>query len=136
MPQKLTTEILTAAIVGFEAQKKQLDSQIAELRQMLSPTPGNGAVAEPTKPQRKMSAAARRRIAAAQKKRWAEARKEAVAGTTTKTTQARAKKKWKLSAAGRRAIIEATKKRWAAVRQRQRSQRGGKSASFSNQATL
>jgi hypothetical protein len=117
MPQKLTSEILAAAIVGFEAQKKQLDFQIAELRQMLNPASTNGAVAEPTRPHRKLSAAARRRIAAAQRKRWAEIRHMAgAARTTTKVSSAPAKKKQRLSATGRRAIIEATKKRWAAVR--------------------
>jgi hypothetical protein len=114
MPIKLTSDILAAAIVGYQAQKKQLDSQIAELRQLLSPTSGNGAVAQPTEPRRKMSAAARRRIAAAQRKRWAS--QKARAGTTTKTIPTPAKKKRRLSAAGRKAIIEATKKRWAAVR--------------------
>ena len=114
MPQKLTTEILTAAIVGFEAQKKQLDSQIAELRQMLSPASTNGSEPEPVQTRRKMSAAARRRIAAAQRKRWAG--QKAGAGTTTKTPPTPAKRKRRLSAAGRKAIIEATKKRWAAVR--------------------
>ena len=116
MPIKLTSDILAAAIVGYQAQKKQLDSQIAELRQLLSPTSGNGAVAQPTEPRRKMSAAARRRIAAAQKKRWAEARQKAGAGTTIKTKSAPAKKKRRLSAAGRKAIIEATKRRWAAIK--------------------
>src|ERR1035441_6981311 len=33
---KLTPEIITAAIVGFEAQKTRIDDQIAELRAMLS----------------------------------------------------------------------------------------------------
>ena len=32
---KLTAEILAAAIEGFEAQKRRIDGQIAELRQML-----------------------------------------------------------------------------------------------------
>ena len=35
MPQKLTPEIVRAAIAGFELQKTQIDSQIAELRGML-----------------------------------------------------------------------------------------------------
>ena len=38
MPTKLNTEIVTAAIAGFEEQKKRLSAQIAELRQMLSPS--------------------------------------------------------------------------------------------------
>ena len=36
MPQKLTNEIITAAIAGFEQQKQQIDVQIAELRASLS----------------------------------------------------------------------------------------------------
>jgi hypothetical protein len=116
MPTKRTLEILSAAIVGFERQKKRLDAEIAELRQMLSPASTRGALAEPTKPGRKLSAAARRRIGAAQKKRWAKARQKAGTGMRTKTTSTPAKKKRRLSAAGRRAIIEATKKRWAALR--------------------
>ena len=37
MPAKLNTEILAAAIAGFEEQTKRLNAQIAELRQMLNP---------------------------------------------------------------------------------------------------
>ena len=33
--QKLTAEILAAAIEGFEAQKRRIDEQIAQVRQML-----------------------------------------------------------------------------------------------------
>jgi peptidoglycan hydrolase CwlO-like protein len=108
---KLNTEILAAAIAGFEEQKKRLDAQIAELRQLLS---GNAAdnTAPATKKRRGMSAAARARIAAAQRKRWAESRKQ----SETAPPKAAARKKRRLSAAGRRAIIEATKRRWAAFR--------------------
>jgi hypothetical protein len=70
MPQKLSHEIITAAISGFEAQKEQINSKIAELRNMLHHKDGHAA-AEAPKVKRKMSAAARRRIALAQKKRWA-----------------------------------------------------------------
>jgi hypothetical protein len=76
MPTKLSTEILNAAIDGFEEQKNRLNAQIAELRQMLNPASTNGAAAGPTPTKRKMSAAARRRIAAGQRKRWAAVRKE------------------------------------------------------------
>jgi peptidoglycan hydrolase CwlO-like protein len=103
MPTKLNTEIVTAAIAGFEEQKKRLDAHIAELRNMLSPAGADGATPTPNKRGR-MSAAARARIAAAQRKRWAEARKQAGAASST----APARKKRRLSAAGRRAIIEAS----------------------------
>ena len=70
MPQKLSHEIITAAIFGFEAQKERIDSKIAELRNMLHHKDGHAA-AEAPKRKRKMSAPSRRRIALAQKKRWA-----------------------------------------------------------------
>jgi hypothetical protein len=109
MPIKLKNEIVAAAIAGFEEQKKRLNAQIAELRQMLNPSATDGSA--PIAVRRRMSAAARARIAAAQRKRWAESRKQS--GTASSSMPAR--KKRKLSAAGRKAIIEATKRRWAAL---------------------
>ena len=76
MPQKLSHEIITAAISGFEAQKERINSKIAELRNMLHHKDGHAA-AEAPKVKRKMSAAARRRIALAQKKRWAAIKRSA-----------------------------------------------------------
>ena len=111
MPTKLTTEILTAAIAGFEQQKKRLNAQIAELRQMLNPSGGDGTAPMPVR--RRISATARVRIAAAQPKGWAASRNQAA------SLIAPARKKRKLSAAGRKAIIEATKRRWAALRKAQ-----------------
>jgi hypothetical protein len=72
MPTKLTTEILNAAIEGFESQKRRINLQIDELRQQLrgGRTEATEAPAGPAR-RRKMSAAGRRRIAAAQKARWA-----------------------------------------------------------------
>jgi hypothetical protein len=110
MPTKLNTEIVAAAIAGFEEQKKRLNARIAELREMLNPSATDGSA--PTPLRRRMSAAARARIAAAHRKRWAEVRKQA--GATSSPTAAR--KKRSLSEAGRRAIIDATKRRWAAFR--------------------
>ncbi len=115
--QKLNTEILTAAIDGFEAQKTRIDAQIAELRALLE---GRGAVpvttAQPLTPKRrKMSAAARKRIGDAQRKRWALSKSQSEPSLKSVTPET-PKKKRKLSAAGRRAIIAATKKRWASIR--------------------
>ena len=45
MPTKVTNEILTAAIEGFEAQKTKLNAQIAKLRETLSGGPVKPAVA-------------------------------------------------------------------------------------------
>lgn len=111
MPTKLTNEIITAAIEGYEAQKTRLNAQISELRQMLSGSSAAAAVtaAPARRKRRKMSAAGRARIAAAQRKRWAEFKKPQAAAVAPKP-------KRKLSAAGRRAIIAAAKKRWAAKR--------------------
>ncbi len=48
MPTKLTPEIITAAIEGFEAQKTKLAAQIAELRQTLAGGPvATGATPAP-----------------------------------------------------------------------------------------
>jgi hypothetical protein len=109
MPPKLTKEIITAAIEGFEEQKRRIDTQIADLRGQLVGEKAEPTAAPESHPRRKMSAAARKRIAAAQRKRWAEAKGQS-------EPEAPAKPKRKLSAAGRAAIIAATKKRWAAKR--------------------
>src|SRR5208283_2895642 len=106
---KLTNDIIAAAIEGFQAQKKNIDAQIAELRRALSGDPGKpAATAEaPTRKRRKMSAASRARIAEAQRKRWAAFKKAA----EPPVPEAAHKPKRKLSAAGRRAISAATKRR-------------------------
>jgi hypothetical protein len=71
--QKLTAEIINAAILGFEQQKRQIDTKIAELRAMLpGGTTQTAATPEPTKrKRRKMSAAGRKAISEATKRRWA-----------------------------------------------------------------
>src|SRR5450759_2685666 len=93
MPPKLTNEIITAAIVGFEAQKTRIDDQIAELRAMLSGSSAEPAATPevPKGKRRKMSAAARKRIGDAQRKRWAESKGEA--GPPSKTVTAKPKRK-------------------------------------------
>ncbi len=111
MPTKLTPEIITAAIEGFEQQKRRIDSQIDELRAVLTGGPAKpAATPEPPKRKgRKLSAAGRKAIAEAQRKRWAAPKKPLA-------PEAPAKPKRRLSAAGRKAIIAATKKRWALKR--------------------
>src|ERR1017187_7649310 len=109
---KLTPEIITAAVEGFEQQKLRIDAQIAELRQMLTGTPTDPAATPkgPKGKRRKMGAAARKRIGDAQRKRWAESKK-----TSSPIAPKAPKPKRKLIAAGKKAIVEATKKRWAAL---------------------
>lgn len=103
---KLTSEIITAAIAGFEQQKLHIDAQIADLRAML---PGNrtesAAMSEAAPSKRKVSADARRRMALGQKARWAKLK-----GTSeplTPATPEPVKAKRKLSAAGRANIVAA-----------------------------
>ena len=110
---KLTPEIITAAVEGFEQQKFRIDAQIAELRQMLTGTPTDPAATPevPRGKRRKMSAAARKRIGDAQRKRWAESKK-----TSARVAPETPKPKRRLSAAGKAAIVAALKKRWAAKR--------------------
>ena len=114
--QKLTHEVLAAAINGFEAQKARIDAQIAEVRQILA---GNSSepAATPETPirKRKFSAAARRRMKEAQQRRWAAIRE----AEPTSVTPEAPKPKRKLSAAGRRAIVAALKKRWASKKARE-----------------
>ena len=117
---KLTPEIVTAAIAGLEQQKFRIDSQIAELRAMLSGSPAESDGFQPSARKRgKRSAAARKRMAEAQRKRWAEVKGQSEA----KATQKVPKTKRKPSAAGRKAIIAATKKRWALKRAQAAKQR-------------
>jgi hypothetical protein len=110
LKQKLTAEIINAAIEGFESQKRRMDLQIDGLRQLLSPDSTETSPAGGPAPKRKISAAGRRRMAAAQQARWAKARGEAQPGSSPGMPKP---PKRRLSEAGRKAISEATKKRWA-----------------------
>src|SRR5579871_5078386 len=76
---KLNSTIIEAAIVGFEHQKTQIDSQIAELRAMLNGT-AQTATATPETPapkRKKFSAAAIQRMREAQQRRWAKVKGKA-----------------------------------------------------------
>ena len=110
MPQKLSHEVITAAIAGFEAQNARINSRIAELRNMLHHRDGHAA--EPPKPKRKISAASRRRMALAQKKRWA-----AIKGRSAAISpDGSGRPKRRISKEGMKRIIAATKRRWALKR--------------------
>jgi hypothetical protein len=115
MPTKLSAELLTAAIKGFEEKKRHLDSKINELRAILSGGSARAATTPeaPTGTRKKFSAASRRKMAMAQKARWA----KIIKGESEPSAPAKpeaAKPKRKLSKAGRAAIVAALKKRWAA----------------------
>ena len=104
---KLTKEIITAAIEGFEGQKTRLDAQIAELRQMLDGhrTETAGAPTAAAR-KRKISAAARRRMAMGQKARWTKIRGES--GLSIVPTSEPPKRK--MSAARKAALLANLKK--------------------------
>jgi hypothetical protein len=72
--QKLTAEIIAAAIDGYEFQKTRIDTRIAELRTMLSGGSAPPAALEPKKRKRRISKAGMARIIAATKARWAKVR--------------------------------------------------------------
>jgi hypothetical protein len=119
MQQKLTPEIIIAAIAGFEAQKTHIDSQIGELQSMLEghshPAATPSETEAPTGKRKKFSAAARLRMMQAQQARWAKIKGESEPASQPVTAEP-AKRKRRMSAAGRRNIIEATKRRWALKR--------------------
>jgi hypothetical protein len=110
--QKLTAEIITAAILGFEQQMRQIDTKIGELRSLLPGGPAEPTATQeaPARKRKKFSAAARRRMKEAQQRRWAKIRGES---EPPEPTQKPAKPKRQLSKAGRENIVAALKKRWA-----------------------
>jgi hypothetical protein len=116
MPTKLSNELILAAIEGFQSQKKQIDSQITELRQLLNGhrAESTGETVTPVRKRRKFSAASRRKMREAQQRRWATIRGEKTKPTAPASKSPKPKRR--LSAAGRAAIIAATKKRWALKR--------------------
>jgi len=111
MSLKLSSEIITAAIEGFESQRKRLDLQITELRGMLNSGRPRPAAESQIGRRRKMSAAARKRMTEAQRKRWAAAK-----GTSEPAMVQPTKRQRRVSAAGRAAIVAALRKRWAQKR--------------------
>jgi len=115
MPKQLTQEIIEAAIKGFISQKAEIDSQIAELRNMLDGGIRMSPAAMPSETgkgkRKKFSLASRRKMAAAQRARYARLR-----GESEPTEAATAKPKRRKMTAGRRAIAAAAKKRWKAIK--------------------
>jgi hypothetical protein len=111
MPPQLTETIIRAALLGFEQQKIDIDTKIAELKALL---PGGSvktaAMSEaPTGKRKPFSAAARKRMKEAQQRRWAKVRGEAEPPAAAEPPRS----KRKISAGGRKEIAEAQRKRWA-----------------------
>jgi hypothetical protein len=120
---KFTTEIVAAAIEGFEQQKLRIDAQIEVLRAMMTggtKEPTAAPASESAKPARKkMSASARKRIGEAVRKAFlakkaAESPSPAATPLVANPVMSSKKAKRKISAEGRRRIIMANKRRWAA----------------------
>jgi hypothetical protein len=111
--QKLTNEIIAAAIEGFEAQKKRIDGQIADLRSILIGGATEAAAAPEDAPRKrgKFSDATRLKMKEAQQRRWAGIKGESEPATPVVAPN---KPKRQMSEAGRQAIAEASRKRWAA----------------------
>jgi len=112
MPPKLTPEIISAAIVGFEQQKRRIDDQIAELRAMLpgGRTDGTAATLEAPGRKRQFSTAARRKMRDAQRLRWAKIRGESGPSAPAEAP----KPKRKLSAVAKAKLVANLKKARAA----------------------
>ncbi len=73
-------ELLSAALLGLEAQREKIEEQIRQVQGMLGqratkPASTNAASGRKASGRRQLSPGARKRIAAAQKRRWAEYRK-------------------------------------------------------------
>jgi len=111
--QKLTNEIIAAAIEGFEAQKKRIDGQIADLRSILIGGTTEAAAAPEDAPRKrgKFSDATKLKMKQAQQRRWARIKGESEPATPVAAPD---KPKRQMSEAGRQAIAEASRKRWAA----------------------
>ncbi|HTW65838.1 MAG TPA: hypothetical protein VME17_14530 [Bryobacteraceae bacterium] len=110
--RKLTTELIVAAIQGFESQKQRIDLEIAQLKAMLSGSVAKrAATTEPLKrKRRRMSAAARAKIAEAQRARWQAFHERQVSEAPTKKSAP----KQKVSAAAKAKPVANLKKASAA----------------------
>lgn len=111
------TELLKAALYGYQVQSERLEATIADIQAQLGHRgPGRreattNGIDEAAPKKRTMSASARRRIAVAQKKRWATYHEQQAA-----SAKPAKRKKHKMSAEGKARIAAATKARWAAFR--------------------
>src|SRR2546425_6087364 len=75
---KLTTEVLSAALAGFELERDRISERIAKIKKLLGSGSTDGAAPPATgKPRKKRSAAVRRKMKIAQQLRWEKIRKAA-----------------------------------------------------------
>jgi len=105
---KLTSEIVAAAIIGFEVERDRIQVRIAEIRQLLGSPAGATTPSETAKPRKKRSAAVRRRMKLAQQLRWKKIRE---GGEPAQAETAKPKRT--MSASARKRIAAAQRRRWA-----------------------
>lgn len=72
MAREHDMDLLQAALVGYESQRRDIEQRIADIRRQLGS--GRASSSFPVKRDRTISPEGRARIAAAQKKRWAAAK--------------------------------------------------------------
>lgn len=94
--------LLEWALQGLQAERARIDDEIAEIKGQLKGRVATGTLSG-DRPQRKMSAVARKRISEGMKRRHAALRAGQKGSTTTG-----------LTAAGRKKLSEMMKARWAA----------------------
>jgi hypothetical protein len=112
-------EILEAALIGYEHQKREIETKIEQIRAHLGGhVAPKSEIVSGSKPT--FSAATRKRMAAAQQKRWASKSAEAEtapaeAAAPVEATAKATKKATRtpMSAEGRERIAAAQRKRWA-----------------------
>jgi hypothetical protein len=90
------------ALVGYEIEKRRIESKIQELRRHLKGRGGTIPVigGDPAPRKRELSDAARKRIANAQKRRWAEHRRRAAQAAKAQRTKRDSAKSQAAKAAG------------------------------------
>src|SRR5260370_17105051 len=74
---KVTEDLLNAAVLGFEAQRTQIDAKISEIKLLLNGSTLATAPTETVRPHAKRSAAVRKKMRMAQQLRWRKIREAA-----------------------------------------------------------
>lgn len=117
----MDTELLKAALFGYQVQSERLSATIADIQAQLGhrgpgrrPKAATNGSEQSAPKKRTMSASARKRIALAQKKRWATYHEQQ--SEQSEPNKPAKRKKRKMSAEGKARIAAATKARWEAYR--------------------
>jgi hypothetical protein len=121
MAKGTDTELLKAALFGYQVQSERIEATIADIQAQLGhrgpgrpPKAATNGTEEVAPGKRTMSPSARKKIALAQKKRWAAFHEEK--GEPGRPKNVKSPKKRQMSAEGKARIAAATKARWEAYR--------------------